>query len=327
VLFRSVDKPVRTQHNQTMARLSLLLLAVLPVLHAIPISDVGQVVEPKLITKKASRPNITSGADSFNPLDLVRQFCQGNSVAYQCGSAGNCEDWTTGNQSGGSNPGRISCNSGGQFCAGGCYAQCMDKSPDTKVVDFSYMPGTQQAPVPEAVFVHYIDNYLNITVTGNYQWQESVQTQYQWSWDVTASVSVTLDSTVGLPGECSIHDSVTASVSTTAGQSQSKTNTQTWSAQQNYEVLPQTTVKLVYIVSKTQFLVPYQQTVQFGATVAYWCSNQVDGHDFWMPSAAYVMDQSPWCDGDSCTFTGTFDGVQGVSDSTSYQYCDLGSRC
>jgi len=311
--------------------LAIVVLAVVPALNAVPVQlESAKVLQsPSKPLPKAHRPrtNITSGADSFDPLDLVRQFCQDNSQGYQCGSAGNCEDWTTGSKSGGSNTGRISCNDQGQFCAGGCYADCMDKSADTKVLDFSYQPETSEAPVPEAIFEHYIDNYLNISVTGSYQWQESIQTQYEWSWDVTTSVSMTLESTVGLPDVCSIHDSVTTSVSTTAGQSQTKTNTKTWSANQDYNVPPQSTIKLVYQVSQTQFTVPYTQTVQFGASVAYWCTNQVDGHDFWMPSAAYVMDQSPWCSGNTCTFSGTFTGMQGVSDVTTYRFCDLGARC
>eukprot|EP00301_Raphidiophrys_heterophryoidea_P025207 c8409_g2_i1.p1 GENE.c8409_g2_i1~~c8409_g2_i1.p1 ORF type:complete len:313 (+),score=73.70 c8409_g2_i1:36-974(+) len=266
-------------------------------------------------------------AANFNPMNLISQFCQSSGAVDQCG-AGNCETWSTGDVSAGSNPGRIYCNDQGLFCSGSsCYYPCMDKSPDTQVLGFTYLPPTSAEPVPEAVFVHYIDNFLNSSVDGNFQWQESVQTQYQWSWETTSSVSVSLSSKVGLPDICSVEDSVTTTVSTTEGQSQTNTNTKTWGAQQNYQVPPQSTLKLTYIVSKTKFTVPYQQTVQFGAQVAFWCSNAVNGHHFWMPDSGDIMQMSPSCNGNICTFFGTFTGIQGVSDVTSYQSCPLGVHC
>jgi hypothetical protein len=255
-------------------------------------------------------PTLGVGASDLNILNLVGQFCQGTGAPYQCG-AGNCECWTTGNQNGGSNSGRINCNAQGQFCDGSsCYYPCMDKSPDTKIAAFQYGSPSSQGTIPDAVFTHYIDNFGDSPQTGSYQFSESVQNSYSWSWSSTVSISNTLTVDVGLPDICTIHDAITMSVSTTQGETFSKSTTKTWSTTLNYNVAGKQRIRLDYIVSRVNYIVPFTMSVEFGGQVAYWCSNQVDGHWFWMPSVAEILQGQSNCSGNVCTLDGVFTGMQ-----------------
>jgi len=302
--------------------LAIVLLAYLPALNAVPVQFESTKVMQPTVTR------VTSKVADFDPLDLARQYCQSRSQSFQCGNTDNCEDWTTGVKSGGSNPGRISCNDQGQFCAGGdCSAGCMDKSPDTKVFAFSYQAVSSQIPMPGSVVERTINNDSPNTITGSFNFSEMIENEYQWTWDVTSSSSVSLESTVDLPDPCSQYDRLSTVVSTTAGQAQANTNSKSWSEEFNYSVPPQSTLVMTYTIARTQFTIPFSQTVQFGATVAYWCTNPVSGNNFWMPSAASVMDQSLWCSGSVCTFTGTFTGTQGVSDEIDTRICPLNVQC
>lgn len=272
-------------------------------------------------------PKLGVGASNLNVLSLVSQFCQGTGAPYQCGP-GNCECWTTGNQNGGSNPGRIYCNAQGQFCDGSsCYYPCMDKSPDTKIISFTYGTPSSQGTIPDAVFTHYIDNFGTTSQTGSYQFSESVQNSYSWTQSTTLSISNTLTVDVGLPDICTVHDSLTISMSTTQGETYSKSTTKTWSTTLNYNVGAQQRIRLDYIVSRVQYVIPYTMKVEFGGQVAYWCSNKVDGHWFWMPDVSEVLAGQPNCSGNVCSFDGVFTGMQGVTDTASYRYCAVGVAC
>ena len=269
------------------------------------------------------------GASNLNMMDILGSYCQSSGRdPIQCGS-GNCESWTTGSYSQGSNAGRLYCNNNGLFCDSGnnCYYPCMDKSADTKVLSFQYGNPSSPTTIPDAVFTHYINNDLNTHQVGSYQWQESVTNSYQWSWSQTASVSDSLTVDVGLPDICTVHDTITVSISSTDGQTKTSSTTKTWSATQNYDASPQQTIKLVYIVNRVKYDVPFTQTVQFGGQVAFWCSNAVDGHHFWMPYVGSILYNQPNCQGNICTFSGVFTGVQGIKDSVTYSYCPLNTEC
>ncbi len=67
--------------------------------------------------------------------------------------------------------------------------------------------------------------------------------------------------------------------------------------------------------------------VQFGDLVAFWCSDSRAGHHFWMPYVGTILEGQPNCSGNTCVFDGVFTGMQGVTDVSSYKYCDLGQAC
>ena len=169
-------------------------------------------------------------------MDLLGAFCQGSGHDdIQCGP-GNCESWSTGATSQGSNAGRIYCNNNGIFCWGdNCYYPCMDKSADTKILSFEYGSPSAPATIPDAVFTHYINNDLDVHQAGSYQWQESVTNTYEWSWSQTLSISNSLTVSAGLPGICDVSVHITVSITTTNGLTQTASTTKTWSATENYD--------------------------------------------------------------------------------------------
>lgn len=209
-----------------------------------------------------SPPSLASSSSSLNILNLIGDYCQSTGKSdIQCGS-GNCESWSTGLKSGGNNPGRLYCNDQGLFCSGSsCYYPCMDKSPNTKILSFEYGQPAPQETIPDAIFTHYVDNYGTQDQTGSYEFSEQVENGYTWSWSSTLSVSETLTIDVGLPDICDIHDSLTISMSTTEGESVSKTTTKGWKTTLNFKVGPNQRIRLDYIVNRVKYVVPFKMTV------------------------------------------------------------------
>ncbi len=262
------------------------------------------------------------GVSNINILNLLGSFSQ-----TFCGS-GNCEAWNTGNSNAGSNAGRIYCNGNGVFCdSATCYYPCMDKSPDTKVTYFAYGAPQPKKTLPEVIITHHVDNYQSTPQTGSYTFSQSIQNSYSWSWSSTLTTSLSLSVTAKIPEVCDFKEDFSISVSNTQSQSQSTTTSKTWTTTANFGVQPRQTLAVDYVVSRVQYIVPYTMTVQFGGQLAFWCSRQVSGHSFWMPTVAQVIGGQANCNNNVCNFSGYFTGVQGISDQLKYRTCSLGVEC
>ena len=203
----------------------------------------------------------------------------------------------------------------------------MDKSPNTKILSFTYGVASPRQTVPDAIFTHHIDNEAPGTETGSYTFSETLTNSYTWSWSTTLTTSVSISVSAGIPDVCDIKETFSFSISNTQSQSQSTTTTKTWSTTANYDIEPNQTLAIDYVVSRVEYVVPYTMTVQFGDHLAYWCSNQVNGHWFWMPDVGSMLAGQPNCSGNVCYFQGVFNGVQGIGDSIKYRSCPLGVQC
>jgi len=189
----------------------------------------------------------------------------------------------------------------------------------------------QQTPAPPFVFTSYFNN--NSTETDQIQFSRSETTSNSYSWSITESVTVgvTISVEAGIPGICEANDQFSMSLDMSSTQTQTGTDTKSWSVEETINVPPHSTIRVDILVGAGQFSADFTTAINFIPNSAGMFSCQGSDRIFYVvfPSDFLSYGSGPGvsCGYTSCNTTGSFSGLQGINVQVNVTQCQLGIEC
>lgn len=250
----------------------------------------------------------------YNSMELLRQY----GLSF-CGT-GNLGAWSTGKTAAGDRASLLTCSNGSwkNFAQFGCLDTL------TSVIGIDYGTAVKTAASPSDVH-SFEDNNCQSANKIHRKFSQSVSTSntYDWSNTIGLETSNTLEVSAGVPAICHVSDSFSITLSTSTTTSNSNTKTDSESIASSYDIPGHSKSTFQVIFAKTNFNLPYTNTLQFGGQAAFYCNKKVNGHQFWFPTVDFFLPKYSYnqiqCSGGSspqCTLPGVFSAVSGTDYST-----------
>ncbi|CAN5279440.1 hypothetical protein BH09BAC4_BH09BAC4_33720 [soil metagenome] len=118
----------------------------------------------------------------------------------------------------------------------------------------------------------------NSSVQDSQAYAQSVTTTQQFAWSITESlqVGVQVSATEGVPSVASATEQVSVNLTLSSTQSETTTNSQSWSINTTINVPAESVVDATLVVTTNQYDIPWTATCLLSGSVAIWFNNKVD---------------------------------------------------
>ena len=206
--------------------------------------------------------------------------------------------------------------------------KCMAKYVEATDKKYSNIQTSSDPSATGFVFTHWIDNNSSLPQSTTVAYQESTEASATLTLSTTVDVGLSLSVKAGVPDVMSTTFTESFDFSLTSTDSHTVTTRQGWSVTQPVEVPAMTTIKAQLIIQKVSVTGDWSAVASFPDYAKMWCSNRVNGHYEWfVPAQNWLPQAYPSdCSGNTCNLRGSFEGWHGVSSSTTFTECPLGSR-
>jgi len=248
-----------------------------------------------------------------------------------CADGGGLKYWSTGpEQNTGGYPCGCSQQQDGSWTWCGYDYECAGYYTSTG--QMYYYDITQTSATPYIVTAYY-DNNSSTTDTIIFTKSQSSTNTYSWTFSCTFTVGETISVTAGIPDICQVNDQFSESLSLTSSETQTGSDTKSWSITENINIPPYSTVRVDSIITMAQYNALYTMPINFNQNTYgnIWCYSTVNGHYEWFIPPAYFLNASFGngivCNGGSCNITGAFLGIQGINLFVNKTQCPLGVQC
>ena len=206
--------------------------------------------------------------------------------------------------------------------------KCMAKYVEATDKKYSNIQTSSDPSATGFVFTHWIDNNSSLQQSTTIAYKESTELSATLTLSTTVDFGLSRKVKVPVAEDVDEERVLSFDLSLTSTKSNTVKTTQGWSVTQPVEVPAMTTIKAQLIIRKVSVTGDWSAVVNFPDYAKMWCSNRVNGHYEWfVPAQNWLPQAYPSdCSGNTCNLRGSFEGWHGVSSSTTFTECPLGSR-
>ena len=175
----------------------------------------------------------------------------------------------------------------------------MDQYPQykisSKVLKMWYDQNYDEIPLPGQILTSSFNN--DSGGVGSAVFKKSKQTTTSFTWSITEGLElgISQEITAGVPGVAQSKTTLSAKISLSATQGETKSETNTWEIDRTISVPPHTSIEMTWAINEAKITATFYADIEITGFFAIWNNDKVNGHWlYFVPVANAFREMQEW---------------------------------